>query len=85
MQRRSNLTGATIRVAHPDNPDCNVGKSLELMTKLVVLLQNRFNFSFQNMTWSERGGVINDSLEDRLDVGMKMKKMLFSYCTVVLI
>ena len=74
IERRSNLTGAIIRGAHP-------GKKRELMTQLVVMLQNRFNFSFQNVTWSERGslsengawspGVMNDLLEDKLDWGMQ--------------
>ena len=63
-----------------------IGTSLELMIKLIAMLQNKFKVSFENITWNKRGsltkngkwtGVISDLLEDRIDLGMKKHLILF--------
>ena len=74
-ERRSNLTGAILRVA------CPTTESYELMTELLNLCQRKFNFSikrgdstdlegqFENgCSWK---GIIRELIEDKLDFGMK--------------
>jgi hypothetical protein len=61
-ERRSNLNGAVVRLADPG--------SLGLMTELITLCQDLFNFTMKNETWGY-DDAIKGLADDQLDFGMK--------------
>ena len=63
LERRSNLNGAVVRLAGPE--------SLGLMTELITLCQDLFNFTMKNETWTwGYTDAIQGLSDDQLDFGM---------------
>ena len=64
LERRSNLTGAIIRLPIP------FYNYISLMTELLPMYKDKFNFTMENETWSKYSDVIQGLVEDKLDFGM---------------
>ena len=64
LERRSNLTGAIIRIPIP------FYNYISLMTELLPMFKDKFNFTMENETWSKYSDVIQGLVEDKLDFGM---------------
>ena len=64
LERRSNLTGAIIRLPIP------FYNYISLMTELLPMYKDKFNFTMENETWSRYSKVIEGLVEDKLDFGM---------------
>ena len=64
LERRSNLTGAIIRLPIP------FYNYISLMTELLPIYKDKFNFTMENETWSKYSAVIQGLVEDKLDFGM---------------
>ena len=82
LERRSNLTGAIIRLPIP------FYNYISLMTELLPIYKDKFNFTMENETWSKYSAVIQGLVEDKLDFGMitcfiQRKKWYFVSKTVL--
>ena len=64
LERRSNLTGAIVRIPIP------FYNYISLMTELLPMYKDKFNFSIENETWNKYSDVIQGLVEDKLDFGM---------------
>ena len=64
LERRSNLTGAIIGLPIPFH------NYISLMTELLSIYKDKFNFTMENETWSKYSAVIQGLVEDKLDFGM---------------